>query len=109
MELAPEKISFSLLHELKKLYPFGPHNEEPVFFSKNLTPVQFRKIGKKQNHVKFKVMENPAVDFIGWNMADQEDLLVNSRLDILYQIQENFFRNQFYLQGNILAVRETVC
>ncbi len=108
MYLNPAQINGALIREIKNLYPFGPDNEEPVFFSNNLTPIDSRLMGKNNNHIRFKVKENPRIQFIGWKMAEKEELLKKAKVDIVYSLQENFYNNHVYLQGIIIDIRETL-
>lgn len=106
IEIKPEQIQMQLLRELKKLSPYGPENEEPVFFSQNVSPSQIKLFGSANKHLRFRIKENPSVDFIGWKMADKEDFVRNSRLDIVYTLQENVYNYSVYMQAVILEMRE---
>ena len=106
LEIQVGQVNFNLLNEIKKLYPYGPFNEEPVFYSKNLTPIDARTIGKDDKHLKFKVKENPNMDFIGWNMAGDFQKIKHSKIDVLYNLTENVFNKNSYLQAIILDLIE---
>lgn len=107
LEVAPESVNFTLLQQIKLLYPFGPENEEPIFLSVGVTPVDYKLIGKDNKHLKFKVRENPTIDFVAWKMSDKEDLVKRSKVDLFYKLKENIYNNHIYLQGEVVEMRES--
>ncbi len=50
--LPPEEITFELIHELKKLAPFGKGNASPLFAQKNILIQKINILGKEKNVLK---------------------------------------------------------
>lgn len=108
VQIHPQDLSLKLCQEIKALNPFGPENEKPVFFSTGLTPYDVKIIGNNQKHIKFKVKENPYIDFLGWNMAEKEELLNSSLVDVYYSFEENIYNGRVGLQSIILELKKSL-
>ncbi|MBC8213493.1 MAG: single-stranded-DNA-specific exonuclease RecJ [Candidatus Marinimicrobia bacterium] len=77
---------------LKTLAPYGPGNMRPKFLSKNVSIIGFPKlIGKESDTLKFQIRAGKnIIDVIGFKMGNHyEKLLVNTKVDLLYEIGEN--------------------
>jgi single-stranded-DNA-specific exonuclease len=107
IEIPVETINFMVLGELEQLYPFGTDNEKPLFFSRNLHPTNHKLMGKNGKHLRFKVKENPNLDFIGWDMAALENLVQHSTVDAIYSVEKNLYQNRVFLQAVLLDLRES--
>lgn len=59
-ELKLTQINQTLLRHIKKLYPFGPDNPDPLFFSTQLIDTgESRAVGRKEEHLKPDVTDAP--------------------------------------------------
>lgn len=101
---------FRLLN--KELQPFGPDNNEPVFYSTRVYGFlnSAKVVGK--NHLKFSVIStdrNTPISCIGFCLGDYYPLLKNDEpVDICYTIEENEFRSRRELQLNIKDIRKSI-
>lgn len=101
-EIALSEISDKMLRLLNQFGPFGPKNMRPVFLTRHVevagTP---RIVGK--NHLKFRVRQGGHVfDAIGFGLGDlfyKAD--GNTRLDILYVVEENYWNGVSRIQLRI--------
>jgi len=107
-QIKPSEIDKKSFVILENMEPFGPKNSRPLFLSKMvlLAPPFF--MGKDRNHVKFKLGETEhstthfdAVHFKGGEKA--KGLTSGSKIELVYSIERNDFRNQSTLQ---LRVRD---
>lgn len=106
-ELTPEIIDY-----LTRLEPFGPDNPEPVFASTGLEVVGYpRRVGRTQEHLKFKVRGGAAIlSAIAWQRSNQ---ILNlpigkpGNLDICYTIASDNFNGKKQIQLNIIDLKTT--
>ena len=118
MEISLGDISDKLLRILQQFEPFGPENNEPVFYSREVYDAsevhddskKVRKVGR--NHLKFSAIPfNERIDpisCIGFSLAEYYDLLRYGRkIDICYTIEENRYQGIRELQLNVKAIRES--
>ena len=100
---------------LKQFEPFGPDNEAPTFWAKNLLLAGRPKtVGKERTHLKFSVIPKfesaQPRDVIGFGMGAHMDMLESSRtsgdpLDLLFSVQENTWNGRTTLQLRAHDVR----
>ena len=101
MEVNVDDLPPDVLAQLKGLEPTGMENPEARFISRNVEIVDARKIGKDQNHLKFKVrFHGGTVDAVAWRQAAWMDAMP-SHLDIFYSIEENNYNSKSVLQLNV--------
>ena len=104
MEIEIKDITPKFYRLLKQFAPFGPENMTPTFVSKNVFDNGSAKlVGKTNDHLKLKVIQhlgdNRCVDGIGFNFGSfYEYIREYKAIDICYQIFENHFMNQTFLQ-----------
>lgn len=80
-------LTLNLLEELHQLEPFGSANPNPLFATRKVNLIGTPKIiGKKKNHLKFKVVQHGVVtNVIAFNFADRLQELINyESIDIAY-------------------------
>ncbi len=58
-----EYVTFSLIHQLSVLEPFGNGNEKPIFAQKNIEFCKGSKMGKKQNMARFTVRDENGASY----------------------------------------------
>jgi len=106
--IAPEEITFDLYSELSVLEPLGPGNMAPLFCIKETSVVNPTAIGKDKNHLRFFVPAKDAhIPVIGWGMADKglRILEKNEIVDIVFSIDENFYKGERTLQLVLVDIR----
>lgn len=109
-EVLPAHINISLVHELKKLAPFGEGNREPVFALRGVTVKNFRTIGKNNEHLKLTLLiGEKEIDAIGFQLAQSaSDVLDQSVIDIAFTLEENFWNNRSRLQLKLLDIQKSL-
>ncbi len=104
MEIKIKDITPKFYRLLKQFAPFGPENMTPTFVSKNVFDNgSVKKVGKTQDHLKLKIIQhlgdNRCIDGIGFNFGKFHDYIKEYKpFDLCYQIFENHFMNQTFLQ-----------
>jgi len=108
--LSVDEISLASFREIQRLAPFGEANAEPVFLLENLTIEQAMSCGNGK-HLKLKVSvetkeKNRLFDAIGFGFGSLEDLyMVGSKVDILYSLTSNVWRDKETLSLMIRDIR----
>jgi single-stranded-DNA-specific exonuclease len=79
---------------LSQFEPFGPHNAQPVFVSRNVKVSGAPSIVGKQGHLKLRITQDNAYEFdvIGFKMHHLKPLIdqsVDKRVDVAFVIDEN--------------------
>lgn len=86
-------ITPTLISSLKKLNPFGPGNQNPIFCTKNVFDFgTSRLVGKNMEHIKLELEDNSTsrvLNAIAFNMAPYfEHIHSHKPIDICYTIQQ---------------------
>ncbi len=92
------------------LEPFGMGNRRPVFFSTAL-PLAGRPVvmGKKKNHLKLRVGEaGDTRECVGWDMARRIEELETGRIDIVYQLKADEWRDRRRVQMMLKDFRSSM-
>jgi single-stranded-DNA-specific exonuclease len=108
--IEPEDISFELYTELGIFEPTGPSNMAPRFCISGTTVVNPSGIGKERNHLRFFVPAREAlIPVIGWGMADKGLRIIRESelVDIVFTIEDNYFRGERTLQLALLDIRKS--
>ena len=79
---------------LSQFEPFGPHNTQPVFVSRNVKVSGAPSIVGKHGHLKLRITQDNAYEFdvIGFKMHHFKALIDQSadkRVDVAFVIDEN--------------------
>ncbi|MDR2010757.1 MAG: single-stranded-DNA-specific exonuclease RecJ [Bacteroidales bacterium] len=104
MEIEIKDITPKFYRILKQFAPFGPENMTPTFVSRRIYDNGCGKqVGKKGEHLKVKLVQqlgdNRCIEGIGFNFGQYYDYIKDyNSFDICYQIFENNFMNQNFLQ-----------
>ncbi len=106
-------VTTSLMNDLKRMNPFGPDNEKPVFASYNVKDFgTSRIVGKDGTHLKLEVIDDSCkapVHAIAFGMSDHEKSLKDSSpIDICYTIEENVYNGVTSLQLMIKDIRPSI-
>ena len=96
-----------LTEELELLEPFGKGNTRPVFAVRNVRILESRVLGKHQNMLRLKLMdeEGTAMDGVFFREDMQQvlsDFQKKDRLHFLYYPEMNEYRGRKKLQIRIL-------
>ena len=96
-------VSEQVVKELSLLEPFGKANTKPVFAARNVRVLESRVLGKNQNVLRMKLMDESgmALEGIYFNNCMQEviaDLQKKPTFHILYYPEINEFRGRRTLQ-----------
>lgn len=104
MEIEIKNITPKFYRLLKQFAPFGPENMTPTFVSKQIYDNgSVKKVGKTGDHLKLKIIQhlgdNRCIDGIGFNYGRFYEYISEYKpFDLCYQIFENNFMNQTFLQ-----------
>lgn len=95
-------INQKFYNVIKQMSPFGPQNMQPIFMTKNIR-LASKPFVMKEKHLKLELLdEETGVTFtgVGFGMAQDfyDKLLSNQYFDIVYQIEENHYRDKTTLQ-----------
>jgi single-stranded-DNA-specific exonuclease len=98
-----KEVDAQLLHWLKILAPYGPHNMRPVFVSTNLEVMGDAGI-VGVNHLKLKVRQDGIViDAIAFNFGDFKYKMKKNgqKINAAYVLEENTWNGQTTIQMRI--------
>jgi len=96
-ELHFSDISFDLTKLVKKYEPYGQGNPTPKFISKDVEILQADTMGKEGEHLRFSFAQEGIV-MAGVQFKTREVYKVGSRVDVIYTVNENYFRGNVTLQ-----------
>ena len=109
-ELPPKYLSPDLEGVVKRFAPFGQANPPLRFMARGLRLRDVQFMGKTDQHLRFLVDAGaykwPAVF---WNAAERynRDFAMDDRIDLLFEVQKNFFQNRETPQLHVLDVRRS--
>ena len=104
-------INLKFMNELKKLNPFGPNNEKPVFCSLRVKDFgKSRLVGKEQDHLKLEIyddlMTDAPVHGIAFGMSKHFGYINDGQpFDVCYTIEENTYNGVTTVQLMIKDIR----
>jgi single-stranded-DNA-specific exonuclease len=104
-------INMRFMNELKKLYPFGPNNEKPVFCSLRVQDYgTSRLVGKDQDHLKLEIYDDRngggTVHGIAFGMHNHYSYIKDGQpFDICYTVEENTYNGNTTIQLMIKGIR----
>ena len=104
------EIDNKLLSDLKRMNPFGPDNQKPVFCSLNVRDSGSSKlVGKELEHLKLELVDDSCGDVlsaIAFGMHEYNDYIKSGKpFDICYTIEENVYNNRASIQLLIKDIR----
>ena len=96
-ELEFKDITPKFFSDLKKLRPFGPDNQKPVFCTKGVYDYGTSKVvGREQEHIKLELVDGNSphiMNGIAFGQSSQARYIKTKRaFDICYTIEENIFK-----------------
>ena len=104
------EIDNKLMSDLKRMNPFGPDNQKPVFCSFNVRDFGSSKlVGKELEHIKLELVDDSCGDVfsaIAFGMHKYNDYIKSRKsFDICYTIEENVYNNRTSIQLLIKDIR----
>ncbi len=105
--LSRSDINFALAEKILKLSPFGQGNPLPVFSTKELSIIDFRKIGDG-SHLKITLSDGKnLIDGVAFGLSKLQDLLNHGKhFEIAFSLDINEWNGERKLQLNIKDIRE---
>ncbi len=108
-KISTKSINNKFYNEIKKLRPFGPKNENPIFLIENVKIIKPKLIKDKYISFFIKSKHGKFLTAISFNILNSEiskNLLSNkNEMNLLVQIKENFWNNKKTLQ---LIVKDVI-
>jgi single-stranded-DNA-specific exonuclease len=97
------EINATLLSDMRRMYPFGPYNQKPVFCSFGIKDCGTSKlVGRELGHIKLDVVDDSCknvVQAIAFGMHRfYDDIKAGKPFDICYTIEENTYNNSTSVQ-----------
>jgi single-stranded-DNA-specific exonuclease len=105
-----KEINNDLMNDLKKMNPFGPDNEKPVFRSHNVYDFGTSKVvGKEGAHLKLELIDENSkipVHAIAFGMSEYAKYIADGNpVDICYTIEENAYNGTTSIQLMIKDIK----
>jgi single-stranded-DNA-specific exonuclease len=101
-KLELKDVNMKFASELKKMSPFGPDNQKPVFCSTGIRDYGTSKlVGKEQDHLKLEMIDDNSgvpVHGIAFGMGTFCEPIKQQSFDICYTIEENTYNGNTTLQ-----------
>lgn len=103
-------INVKFMSELKKMNPFGPSNEKPVFCTLNAFDYgTSKKVGKELEHLKLEIIDGKGggpIHGIAFGMHEHCSYIKSMNpFDICYTIEENTYNGNTTLQLMVKDIR----
>ena len=96
-ELDFRYIDFKLMEMMKRYEPFGQGNSRPKFITKDVLIEDVATMGKEKEHKRF-IFFKDGIRLKGVLFKTKESYFINSRVNIIYTINENIFNNRVTIQ-----------
>ena len=103
-------LTHELVSQIREMEPFGIGNPSPSFTTDTCEVIEVRQVGKSGNHLKFKLKkENIIIDAISFSdLNNVSDYYPGMKLDIVYNLEENYWNGNVSLQLKVKDVRESI-
>ena len=103
-------INAALMSDLKKMNPYGPDNDKPIFCSYNVRDFgTSRVVGKDGTHLKLEIIDDSTstpTHAIAFGMSEhKKSINDNSSVDICYTVEENTYNGITSIQLMIKDIR----
>lgn len=109
-ELDLSDISKNFVEDLKKMSPFGPDNQKPIFCTRNVRDFGTSKlVGRELEHIKLEIIDEEAnipVHGIAFGMhRHSKHIKSNKPFDICYTVEENTYNGNTTIQLMIKDIK----
>lgn len=102
-QVQANQVKMAWWDSIKKLHPLGVGNPEPVMMLKDVPVVSQRIIGKNKDHAKFVVdLAGQEIEALFWGAGERLIGTNINQMNLLGNLQENFFNNQINKVVNII-------
>ena len=106
-------INNKFMNELKKMNPFGPSNDKPIFCTLNVHDYgTSKKVGKELEHLKLEIIDGKGggpIHGIAFGMHEYTSYIKEMNpFDICYTIEENTYNGNTSLQLMVKGIRPAV-
>ena len=106
-------VNASLMSDLKRMNPYGPDNEKPVFMSCQVKDFgTSRVVGKDGSHLKLELIDDSSktpTHAIAFGLSEHEKYIKdNNPVDICYTIEENVYNGTTTIQLMIKDIRPSI-
>ena len=107
LELAFSDLSFEIAQDLERFEPTGIGNFKPIFVTRNVTLISFKKVGDEGKHLKLEFKhDGREYGAIAFGLGPSSDNLIeNQKLDIAYNFEINRWKGYENLQLKIRDLR----
>ncbi len=110
LDLQFNEIDYKLIGDLKKMQPFGPDNQKPVFCTFDVKDFGTSKlVGKELEHIKLDLIDqsaDTAMPAIAFGMHRfSSHIKAGEPFDVCYTIEENTYNNNTMIQLLIKDIR----
>ncbi|MDR3062111.1 MAG: single-stranded-DNA-specific exonuclease RecJ [Dysgonamonadaceae bacterium] len=110
LELKFNEINQDLLEDLKKMNPYGPENQKPVFCTIGVRDSGSSKlVGKELEHIKLDLVDDSSdvvISAIAFGMYRFGSHIISGKpFDICYTVEENTYNNVTSIQLLIKDIR----
>lgn len=107
--LTIDEVEEELVHDLKKLAPFGIENPKPLFLLQKIQPISLRTFGKEKNHLEvvFQKTDGERVKGIYFFVTDEILLKLKGgreAIDLHVHIEESFWNGRREVRLRIVDV-----
>jgi len=106
-----KEVNVRFMNDLKRLYPFGPDNEKPVFCSLRVQDYgTSRLVGRDQDHLKLEIYDDQSsggpVHGIAFGMHQHYSYIKDGHpFDVCYTVEENTYNGITTIQLMIKSIR----
>lgn len=103
LEARPQEINLHLIQDIESLAPFGNSNLNPIFTLKNMKIIEYKKIGRNNEHLKIKILDEfdkNTFDALGFNY-DKAPVLLGDLINIAFIPKKNIWNNVESIQLEI--------
>jgi len=109
-EIKLHEITGDFLRHLRLFNPFGPDNQKPIFFTRNVVDAGTSKlVGRNLEHIKLDVLDKRrkrVLNGIAFNMREMfDDIKAGKPFDICYTIEESRHRDTMSHQLMIKGIK----
>lgn len=104
--VASEDITSDFLRQIEQLEPFGLENPAPVFWVKGLRVQSVSRMGAGGEHLRLRFVKNSTgLSAVGWGLGSMSnDISRWDRVDVVGQIESNFWQDKEYMQLQIMDI-----
>lgn len=105
IDIPLRNVPKDILLDLDRLEPIGSGNPPAIFVSRNVSVIYAKTVGSDKSHLKLTLQDGKdRYDAIAFRQGYWEKALPN-QIDILYQIDRNFFNGKITTQLNIKDIK----